>query len=133
MFPCHSPLTSTVTSVDWIQSGRAQPSDADTISPATAQPISRPTAMRMAGSYDGREGAQNDYHDGRGRLVSYEELVREPLSRAKQRQPGGLRRLALLGMLGLLGLSRATPAAAQDVRCNDYSGLDRTQRAYLAY
>ena len=89
--------------------------------------------MRMAGSYDSREGPLNGYHDGRGRLTFHEELVRELLSRTKQRQPGGLRRLALLGMLGLLGLSRATPAAAQEVRCSDYSRLDRTQRAYLAY
>jgi hypothetical protein len=87
----------------------------------------------MAGSYASREGAQNDYHDGRGRLVSHEDLVREPLSRGRQRQPGGLRGLALLGMVGLLGLSGAMPASAQDVRCSDYGSLDQMQRAYLAY
>jgi len=65
--------------------------------------------------------------------ISHEGHVRESRSLGKGHPPGGLRGLALLGMLGLLGLSGATPAAAQEVRCSDYSSLDQTQRAYLAY
>src|SRR5215470_8144365 len=36
-FPCHSPLTSAVTSVDWIQSDRVQPRAPDTRSPPSSR------------------------------------------------------------------------------------------------
>jgi hypothetical protein len=84
-----------------------------------------PRAVRPA--FDGR----NDYHDHKD--ISHEGHVKESRSLRKRRQPRGRRRFALLAMLCLLWLLDAAPASAQEVHCSDYSSLDQTQRAYLAY
>src|SRR5215510_1366133 len=133
-FPCHSPLTSTVTSVDWIQSGRVQPREPHANSPAATQTMSR---RCMAGSYASQErrGIFLPLLVRGATIMVGEDMSHEPSDEDHVRKPSDRRAAAfgLLAVLCLISMCVPTLASDQDVRCSDYKSLDQAQRAYLAY